>query len=95
MAYVKGHSDIGATRVVVYGQSLGGAVALYTADKFRDDVRALRRALFAPYGMLNLKAKPKGSPLFAMAVPGCCGDHRKHLLQCVQNGGQGAQSRVA
>jgi hypothetical protein len=38
MGFVKGHADIGATRVVVYGQSLGGAVALYVADKFREDV---------------------------------------------------------
>jgi len=41
MGFVKGHADIGATRVVVYGQSLGGAVALYVADKFREDVAAV------------------------------------------------------
>jgi hypothetical protein len=38
MEFVKSHPVVGGTRVVVYGQSLGGAVALYVADKFKDQV---------------------------------------------------------
>jgi pimeloyl-ACP methyl ester carboxylesterase len=35
------HPDVSGTRIVLYGQSLGGAVALYAASKYQEHVRCV------------------------------------------------------
>ena len=38
IAYLTAHPEIAGSRIVLYGQSLGGAVALYAAEKHADKV---------------------------------------------------------
>lgn len=41
MRMLNSRKDIDSTKLVIFGRSLGGAVAIYTASKFKDQIRGL------------------------------------------------------
>lgn len=75
--FIKGHEKLGSTEIVLYGRSLGGAVAIYLASEFPDKIHSVvleNTFLSIP------KLVPSVMPVFKIFAPFLTEKWRSELL---------------